>query len=191
MSDEQVVFESTDSLTVIQDIVRTAVREVLLEQKGPDIDSLLEQERSNRSVLEQKIQELMEENNRSRAKAEEVDREMFARTELQKLGVAKIDLAFRAVKDILHRNESGNIVAKTSSGESTLTDYLKQFLAENPELLPARIPGGSGMNSLQRNAAKEMSVNLDRIGPGMGADELERARKEIVRVAAEAFRGQR
>ena len=79
--------------------------------------------------------------------AEEAERSSSIRAELQRLGVAKVDLAYRAVKDDVQRRDDGQLIARSGEGEVSVRDYLKQFVQENPELLPARITGGSGMGS--------------------------------------------
>jgi hypothetical protein len=109
---------------------------------------------------------------------------------LQRLGVAKIDLAFKAVQDGILRTEDGRLVARSESGEMPVKEYLTAFVAENPEFLPARIPGGSGMTATQKApAAGRDAVELERIRPGMNADEMQRVREEIVRVASQTLRG--
>jgi hypothetical protein len=61
---------------------------------------------------------------------------------------------------------------------------------ENPEFLPARIAGGTGMTgNLKAPKAGNESVNIDRIRPGMNAEEMQRVREEIVRVASQSLRG--
>ncbi len=69
------------------------------------------------------------------------DRSSTIRAELQKLGVAKVDLAYRAVKDDVYRSEDGRLIAQ---GGADIREYLTQFVNENPELLPARIRGERG-----------------------------------------------
>ena len=99
------------------------------------------------------MNELVEENKRSRAAAEEAERSAAIRAELQKLGVAKVDLAYKAVKDDIVRTEDGRLVARGENGEQPRSDYLAGFVHENPELLPARIAGGSGMTGAQKSCA--------------------------------------
>ena len=112
------------------------------------------------------------------------------RAELQRLGVAKIDLAFKAVQDGIVRAEDGRLVAKTESGRSAVKDYLAAFVTENPEFLPARIAGGSGMSAtLKAPGTSRETVDMERIRPGMGAEEMQRVREEIVRVASQSLRG--
>src|ERR1700694_1812558 len=97
------------------------------------------EERKRREQLENRVNQLMEENRRNRMVAEELDRGTAIRSELQKLGVAKIDLAFKAVKDDIVRTEDGRLVAKADGNDMGLRDYLTEFVNSNPELLPARI----------------------------------------------------
>jgi hypothetical protein len=136
--------------------------------------------------LEARVNELVAENGRARAKAEEAERSSSIRAELQRMGVAKIDLAYRAVKDDIYRSEDGRLLAQ---GGAELRDYLAQFVGENPELLPARVSGGSGASAGQRSGAESRGVEIDRIRPGMSAEEMDRARQEVARVAQQTLRG--
>ena len=121
--------------------------------------------------------------------AEEAERSSSIRAELQRLGVAKVDLAYRAVRDEVHRRDDGQLIARDGPGEVPLRDYLKQFVQENPELLPARITGGSGMGSGSKAVANTSAIDLDKIRPGMNPEELEKVRQEVSRVASQALRG--
>ena len=151
--------------------VREIVRSVIAEFAGV-------------KTLEARVNELVAENSRARAKAEEAERSSAIRAELQRMGVAKIDLAYRAVKDDIYRSEDGRLLAQ---GGSELKDYLAQFVGENPELLPARVSGGSGASGGQRSP--ERGVEIDKIRPGMSAEELDRVRQEVARVAQQTLRG--
>jgi hypothetical protein len=182
---EQAATESPDLRTLIREAVRDALRE---QQEAASHDQL-SAERSQRLELEQKLNQLIEENRRSRAQAEESDRQAAVRAELERLGVAKVELAYRAVKEDIVRDESGRLMAKGPNGSEELTSYLRKFLDANPELLPARMTGGSGQLRETRTDKEFPKVDLDRIQPGMSAEELERVRQEIVRVANQAFRG--
>jgi hypothetical protein len=141
---------------------------------------------AERETLERKVNELIAENQRARAAAEAAERSAAIRAELQNLGVAKIDLAYRAVRDDVYRGEDGRLVAQ---GGLELKKYLEQFVGENPELLPARLSGGSGAVSGIRDAEAGGDVDLSRIRPGMNAEEMDRVRREIARVAARTLRG--
>ena len=118
------------------------------------------------------MNELVAENQKARGKAEEAERSSAIRAELQRLGVAKVDLAYRAVKDDMYRSEDGRLLAQ---GGAELRDYLAQFVNENPELLPARISGGSGASAGQRSGGGESGSGdrqdpagneRGRVGPG-------------------------
>src|SRR5579871_722542 len=104
----------------IREIVAAVVAEFM-----PQRDEL-EQERKKREGVEARIGELM-------ARAEEAERSAAVRAELQRQGVAKLDLAYRAIRDEIHRGEDGALVARGGGG---VREYVEQFVKENPELLP-------------------------------------------------------
>ncbi len=132
-----------------------------------DIQAVLEElaeERRRREGLEKRV--------------EEAERGSAIRAELQKLGVAKLELAYKAVKDEVPRD----------GGE--MREFLKKFVVENPELLPARVAGGSGASGGTRGSGTGTgAVDIDKIRPGMSAEELDRVRQEIARVASQTLRG--
>jgi hypothetical protein len=177
----------------IQAIVRQAVQEFVNNEQAktePAHKAELQDERKRREQLERRLNELVEENKRSRKMAAEAERSSTVRAELQRLGVAKVDLAFRAVQDGIVRTEDGRLVARNEAGETPLKDYLTAFVNENPEFLPARIAGGAGMTAtLKAPAVSRDTVDLERIRPGMSADEMQRVREEIVRVASQTLKG--
>jgi hypothetical protein len=70
-----------------------------------------------------------------------------------------------------------------------LREYLAQFVGENPELLPARLTGGSGASAGQRGSLGTGVADLDKIRPDMSAEEKERIRQEIAKVASQTLRG--
>jgi len=171
-------------------IVRQVVEEFARAQQAktePAHKLELQEERKRREQLERRLNEVIEENKRNRQMAEEAERQAVVRTELQRLGVGKVDLAFKAVKDDIGRSEDGRLVAKTDAGEVGLKEYLTNFVAANPEFLPARISGGSGISAAQKTAAGGATVDLDKIKPGMSSEEMDRARQEIARVASQTL----
>ncbi len=176
----------------VREVVRQAIEEFQrVEQRKaePAYKAELHEERKRRESLETRLNQVVEENRRARAMAEEADRNSQIRSELQRMGVSKVDLAFRAVKDDIMRAEDGRLQAKGPEAKS-LQEYLAGFVQENPELLPARIAGGSGAQAPTRNAAKsEPGVDLDKIKPGMSKEDLDRVRQEIARLASQALRG--
>jgi len=126
------------------------------------------------------LDELAEERRRRESlekRVEEAERGSAIRAELQRLGVAKIELAYKAVRDEVPRE----------SGE--MKNFLEQFVGENPELLPARLAGGSGASGGPRGSQASGAVDIERIRPGMSAEELDRVRQEIARVASQTLRG--
>jgi hypothetical protein len=130
-----------------------------------------------RAVLE----ELAEERRRRESlekRVEEAERSSAVRAELQRLGVAKLELAYKAVKDEVPRE----------GGE--MKEFLEKFVKENPELLPARLGGGSGaIGGARGSGAAAGAVDIDKIRPGMSAEDLDRVRQEIARVASQTLRG--
>ncbi len=160
--------------------IRAIVQSVMQEFLGGQ--SELAEERKKRESLEQRVNELV-------TQAEASDRSSAIKTELQKLGVAKVELAYRAVKDDVYRGEDGRLMAQ---GGADIREYLTQFVNENPELLPARMSGGSGANAGQRGSGISGmggGVDLDMIRPGMSAEDRDRVRQEIARVASQTLRG--
>ncbi len=176
----------------VQTIVRETIEEFLRREQArtePAHKAELLEERKRREQLEKRVNELIEENRRARQAAEEADRNAAIRAELQRLGVTKVDVAHKAVKEDVVRAEDGRLVARSEQGELTLREYLAGFVAENPEFLPARIAGGSGTTGPQRTTAPAGGADLDKIKPGMSAEEAERIRQEIIRVAGQTYRG--
>jgi len=177
----------------IRGVIRETIEEFIRKEQSksePAYQAELLEERKRREQLERRLNELVEENRRSRQQAEEADRNASIRAELQRLGVVKVDLAFKAVKEDVYRTEDGRLLARGGQGETPLRDYLSQFLSENPEFLPARIAGGSGVTTGQKApSVHSPGADLDKIRPGMSAEEAERARQEIVRVASQTLKG--
>jgi hypothetical protein len=171
----------------VQTIVQQAVDEYMRQdvaRREPAYKTELHEERRRREQLEKRVNELVEENKRSRAVADEAQRSTSIRTELQKLGVTKVDLAYKAVQDGIVRTDDGRLVARSENGEQPVTDFLAGFVQDNPEFLPARIAGGTGMTGTQKAAPQPAAggVDLDRISPSMSKEELDRVRQEILRV---------
>src|SRR5512141_974608 len=97
-----------------QDQLKGMVRQVIEEyltvdrqRSEPAYKTELVEERKRRESLEKRVNELVEENHRSRKMAEEADRHAQIRGELMKLGVGKVELAFKVVKDEVRRTDDG------------------------------------------------------------------------------------
>lgn len=177
----------------LRDVVRAVVEEFAKKEETktePAYKMELIEERRRREQLERRVNELVAENERSRKLAEEADRGATIRSELQRLGVAKLDLAFRAVKDDVYRTEDGRLAARDEQGEKGLREYLAGFVNANPEFLPARIAGGSGASASAKAApATSKGIEMEKIKPGMSKEEIEAVRQEIARIAAQSLRG--
>lgn len=173
----------------VRDVVRTAIEEFIrAEQRKsePAYQTELQEERRRREALESKLNVLVEENKRAREMAEEADRHSQIKSELQRLGVAKVDLAFRAVKDDITRTEDGQLMSRGADGRA-LKNFLAEFVQENPELLPARIAGGSGIHSASGQSSNQGGhggFDLDKIKPGMSREDMDRVRQEIARLVS-------
>lgn len=176
----------------VREIVRQAIEEFAGSERRKDEPAYkveLRDERKRREGLEARVNQLIEENRKARALAEEADKNSQIRSELQRLGVAKVDLAFRATRDDFVRGEDGRLQTRGPEGK-TLQDHLAEFVQENPELLPARIAGGSGAQAPSRKTAPSGGgIELEKIKPGMNNEDLDRVRQEISRLATQALRG--
>jgi hypothetical protein len=176
----------------VQAIVQQAVQEYLRQdttRREPAYKAELQDEKRRREALESRVNQLVEENRKARAMADEVDKQSQIRSELQRLGVNKLDLAFRAVKDDIVRGDDGRLCTRGSDGKS-LQEYLAGFVQDNPELLPARISGGSGAQTGTRQSLNSTpGVDLEKRQPGMSREELDKVRQEISRLASQALRG--
>lgn len=175
----------------VQSIVHQAIQEYVRtdnSKREPAYKAELLEERRRREQLEKRLNEVVEENKRNRQLAEEADRNSSIRAELQRLGVAKVDLAFKAVQDGIYRAEDGRLVIRGDQGEVNAKDYLANFVSENPEFLPARISGGSGVTAAQKVPMVTGLIDLDKISPAMSKEDLDRVRQEIIKVASHNLR---
>ena len=174
--------------------IRKVVQEVLeeyagklAEQREPQVRSELAEERRRREQLEKRLGELTEESERNRRLAEQAERFSNIKSELQRLGVRKPDLAFRLVKEEVFRGDDGDLYARSDQGVVGLREFLNKFVSDNPEFLPARIAGGSGASGAQRQEPEGGPFDLSRIRPGMSVEDKDRARREIARLAGKDF----
>jgi len=191
-SEERMMVDKTLEQPELRSIVRGVIEEFVEAERAkaePAYKAELLDERKRREDLERRVNDLVQENQVSRRMAEEAERSASVRAELQRLGVGKVDLAYRAVKDDIQRGDDGRLMAKTGQGEVPARDYLVQFVQDNPELLPARIAGGSGMGSEPKAGSTTGGLDLDKIRPGMSPEELEKVRHEVSRIATQTLRG--
>ena len=181
---------STDSMRgLIRDVIGEFVRSEHARSE-PAYKTELVVERQKREQLERRVNELVEENRRSKALADDAERMAALKSELQRAGISKVDLAFRAMKDEVARAGDGRLVARTEEGDVGLREFVERFVAENPEFLPARISGGSGLTNVNKASVPQgAGIELERIKPGMSPEELEKVRQEISRIASQTLRG--
>jgi hypothetical protein len=173
-------------------LIRDTIAEYLNGERAkaePAYKAELLEERKRREALERRVNELIAENERSRRAAEEAERSTTIRDELRRLGVTKVDLGYRAVKEDIVRGTDGRLVARTEAGETDLREYLKRFTQENPELLPARIAGGSGASAGGADGSIRGAVSLESIRPGMDKEQLNRVRQEIAAAISSTLHG--
>lgn len=170
----------------VQSLIRNILDEVMSSQQKqaePAYKRELNEERSKRELLEKRLNEVIDENHKAKAATEALERESRIKAELQRHGVLKLDLAYRAVKDDIQCDSDGTLMARAADGPLPLKDFVKIFLDDNPELLPARNTAGSGSLSPGRAKTTPSSFDLDSIHPGMSKEEMARARHEIARIA--------
>lgn len=172
----------------IQTLVERAISEYVRQdtsKREPALKAELQEERRRREALEKRLNQMAEENRRSRAVAEQAERSSKIRSELQALGVTKLDLAYKAVQEDIHRTDDGRLVARTDNGEVGMREYLSGFVQDNPEFLPARISGGTGLSGGTRVSQTQSPVSLDMISPTMSPEAKERVRQEILRITTQ------
>jgi hypothetical protein len=178
----------------IRRIVRETVEEFVKTEHAktePAYKAELMDEKRRREQLERRVNELVQENRKSRKIAEEADRRSTIQAELQKLGVTKVELAYRAVQEDILRTEDGRLAARGTDGEVSVREYLGSFIHDNPEFLPARIAGGSGATAVNRTPAiAPAPMDMEKIRPGMSSEDAAKIRQEILRVAEQTFRGE-
>ena len=176
----------------VQSLVQRAISEYVRQdssKREPALKAELQEERRKREALEKRLNLMAEENRKSREVAEQAERNSKIKSELLALGVTKVDLAFKAVEDGIQRAEDGRLVARTESGEMGVREYLSTFVHENPEFLPARIPGGTGVVAAPRTSSSGSPISLNSITPTMSKEDKERVRQEILRITTQNLNG--
>jgi hypothetical protein len=111
----------------VTSIVRQAIEEFTQRDQAknePAYKAELQEERRRREQLERRLNELVEENRRSKQIAEDAQTGSAIRAELQRLGVAKVDLAFRAIREDIVR--AGRARRERRDGGEGLSHQLRQ-----------------------------------------------------------------
>ena len=171
----------------LEDMVRKAIGEYMrqsAEREEPVLKNKLGEERRRREGLERKLNEAQEENRRASRRSDQVDRHSQIRLVLQELGVRKVDLAFKLVKDDVFRAEDGELYANVEGKQVPYDDYLTSFVSENPEFLPPRIAGGAGAAAGTEDRLGP-GFDLNRIRPGMSREDAAEAWREVARLTGQ------
>ncbi len=106
MEEEKTRADGGDAHGELRSVIRSVIDEFMRAEQvktEPAYQAELIEERRRREQLEQKVNELATENKRNKQIAEEAEKQASVRAELQRLGVAKVDLAFRVVRDDIRR----------------------------------------------------------------------------------------
>lgn len=122
-------------------------------------------------------------------KAEEKERTSIVRSALSDFGFhsdkAK-DTAFRILKDEIKLSDDGQ--SYVGPGGEPAEEYIaKQMNEVHDYLLKPKEVGGAGARN--GGGRREAGADINSIKPGMKPDDLEAARAEIARVAAQTLRG--
>ena len=171
----------------LEDMVRRAIGEYKrqsAEREEPVLKNKLGEERRRREGLERKLNEAQEENRRASRRSDQVNRHSQIRSVLQELGVRKVDLAFKLVKDDVFRAEDGELYANVEGKQVPYDDYLTSFVSENPEFLPPRIAGGAGAAAGTEDRLGP-GFDLNRIRPGMSREDAAEAWREVARLTGQ------
>ena len=171
----------------LEDMVRRAIGEYMrqsAEREEPVLKNKLGEERRRREGLERKLNEAQEENRRASRRSDQVNRHSQIRSVLQELGVRKVDLAFKLVKDDVFRAEDGELYANVEGKQVPYDDYLTSFVSENPEFLPPRIAGGAGAAAGTEDRLGP-GFDLNRIRPGMSREDAVEAWREVARLTGQ------
>ena len=176
---------SSESADELEALIRKAVREFARqtsEQEEPALKVKLNDERRRRESLERQLNDVREDSRRSRQQAELMNRQSQIRESLQDLGVRKVDLALKLVKDDIFRAEDGDLYGDVEGKQTPYLEYLTQFVADNPELLPPRIAGGAGAVGASDGEISSAGFDLDSIRPGMSEEDSVHAWREVARL---------
>jgi hypothetical protein len=170
-------------------LVEGAIRRIMPEL----INVGAEAESSSGREGDCEVQAMREELNSTRRELERVriekvaqGREMFLREQIRSLGVRNIELAFRAVREEIEMDGDGEWIAMVKGAKVPAVQFLKSFINQNPELIPARMISGAGAPSRSDEFRDE--CDLDQIRPGMDPASMRRAREAVVRIIAQSKR---
>jgi hypothetical protein len=174
----------------IRGIVQDAIQEFLRfkqQETEPAHRAELQEERRRREQLEAHVRELLQKARESEQEVARTRMTSAVRDELQRQGVKKVDLAYRAIKDDIRQDERGGYTVNSKDGDVPLQEFVKKFVDENPEFLPPRIAGGSGSTGTSDDVTAGR-VDLNLIRPGMSDEERRQVQTAIANLASQTFK---
>lgn len=192
-SDESKGQESAAAAEPPANGVRTVLEELVREILPSVASQLMKREPGVGQLDDTGVSKIVEELESTRRELEQLrreklsqDREVFLRDQIRALGVRNVDLAYRAVREDVSKDQDGVWTAEVDGTKVPATQFLKQFIARNPDLIPARMISGSGAPS--RAEETDHECDLDQIRPGMDPASMRRAREAVVRIIAQTKR---
>ena len=153
--------------------------QALIQRAADEVARRFREEQA--AVGASRVVEMEAELKKFREAAEGAEKREAIREAVRKSGVQNVELAYRALRDDVARSADGKWIARDETGEKPVADFVREFLENNPELLPARGVGGSG-SSGARMSEGGSGFDLESIRPGMDPAELSRARSEVARL---------
>ena len=174
----------------IRGCVHEAIQEFIShrqQESEPAHRAELNEERRRREQLEAQVRQLLEKTRESEMEVARTRMTSAVRDELQKQGVTKVDLAFRAMKDDIRQADHGGYTVRGRDGDVPLQEFVKKFVDENPEFLPPRITGGSGSSGMGSDATGAR-FDIDAIRPGMSQEERRQVHAAIASLATQTFK---
>ncbi len=186
--------EETEERRTFEEVIRSVIDEYVSigaeARREPAYKAELVEERRRREQLETRVNELVEENKRSRQVAEESDRHSQIRggTAAARSGEDRPGVQGRAGRD---RARRGRVAGCEDAGRRTADAGVPGDVRERESRVSAGADcGGSGVAGPQRGGQMHAALDLEKIQPGMSAEELQRVREQIAQLALQSLRGE-
>ena len=170
----------------VAEIIRQAVLEAVRAAREAELSQALEHRVRELETAKIQLEEATAKSAQYHAQFKEAEKRNAIVDILRRLGVSNIELAYRAVKENVRQAEDGQYVAEDGK-IVPLSEYLEGFVTQNPELLPVRVGGGSGIG-IAKGTAVEEGIELESIRPGMPREEWNKAREYISKLLLNSIR---
>lgn len=174
-----------DVRSIVEEEIRRIIP-VLIGDSGRTREAAEGQESDDVRALREELTSTRLELQRIRAEKLLRDRDVYLKDQMRALGVRNIELAVRAVRNEVEMSDDGEWVAAINGERVEANQYLRSFVSQNPELVPARVISGTGIPS--RHGELQEECDLDQIRPGMDPSSMRRAREAVVRIIAQSRR---